>query len=388
MRILSIFPPGQALHAEQFRSRFDFMPPDWEFDVLAAGDASLDGERFANAVLHVHPIERRWTRWRMIRRTIGMVWRAVRIARSRRPDLITVYDPLTLGVMGACAKMASGAKLAVEVNGHVRNAEAARLAGKPVGRVRRALFNLVGGFSLRMADCVKVLNADQYDEWRDAIGDRPVAMFHDFVSTSHFSDEGDGGYLLCLGHPFHVKGVDILLEAFSRLRETHPEARLKVVGYRRAFERRKWDELAEGIPGVELLDPVPYDQVQRYLSRCTVLVTPSRSEGMGRVFIEAMACGKPCVGTKVGGIPNVIADGVTGLLAEPENPEDLRQKLDLLLSDAVLRRRMGEAGRERARGPLSEERYASCYRTMAEMVASGSRETGIVFNGYEAREAR
>lgn len=388
MRILSILPPGLALHAEQFRSRFEAMPREWEFDILASGDESLNGDRFANAVLHVHPAERRWTRWRMIRRTAGMIWRAIRIARQRRPEVIAVYDPLTLGVMGVFAKLASGAKLVVEINGHIRDAEAARLAGKPVSTVRRTLFNLVGSLTLRMADCVKILNSDQYREWADVLQGKPVVMFHNYVPTDHFSDRGDAGYLLCLGHPFHVKGVDILLKAFAEVRSRHPDIRLKVVGYRRASERAMWDALASGIPGVELLDPVPYDQVQQYLSRCKALVTPSRSEGMGRVFIEAMACGKPCIGSRTGGIPNIVEDGRTGLLAAPEDPEDLARKLDMLLSDPDMRRRMGEAGRERAMSLLSGSSYAENYREMMEMVTNGICEKGIVFNGYEAREAR
>jgi glycosyltransferase involved in cell wall biosynthesis len=117
-----------------------------------------------------------------------------------------------------------------------------------------------------------------------------------------------------------------------------------------------------------------------------MLVNPSRSEGMGRVFIEAMASGKACIGTTVGGIPNVIVDGETGFLVAPEDTDDLAAKLRLLLADPNLRGRMGKAGRRRTETVLSEKSYVQCYRAMIEFVAKGEKDrNGIIFNGFKER---
>ncbi|MBN1587680.1 MAG: glycosyltransferase, partial [Candidatus Omnitrophica bacterium] len=78
-----------------------------------------------------------------------------------------------------------------------------------------------------------------------------------------------------------------------------------------------------------------------------IAALPSHSEGLGRVLIEAMVLNKPCVGTRIGGIPDVIEEGVTGLLVPKSDPQALAEALDRLLSDPGLAQRMGEAGHKR-----------------------------------------
>jgi glycosyltransferase involved in cell wall biosynthesis len=364
------------------------MPEEYAFHILVTGDTAHDGEAFARARLHVQPPALPWTRWRMIRRSLALVVRAVRLARQEKVDVIISYDPLTLGVAGMFAKFFSGAKLVVEINGHIRDARDASLAkGARAGLIRRTLFNLVGSMTLSATDCVKILNREQFLEWESILSRKRVVMFHDYVPTSQFMRPGsDRRFIYCLGYPFYRKGVDILLDAFALIRAEFPEYRLVIMGHCHEPELSRWKARAEGVDNVEFLKPVPYEEVGDYVTSCTILATPSRSEGMGRVFIEAMAAAKPCVGTRVGGIPNVIADGETGLLVEPENPEDLADKLRTLLGDEELRKSMGRAGRRRAETVLSEERYARCYRAMIEFVAKGEKDrNGIIFNGFKER---
>lgn len=387
MKILDILPVKGSLGAEQFRSRYRGMPEEYQFHILATGDVEYDGEEFANAKLYVQPPAAPWTRWRMIRRAMSMAIRAVRVARREKVDIVISYDPLTLGVIALLAKLFSGAKLVIEVNGHIRNAEASAIAKGGAGWFKRTLFNTVGSITLAMADAVKLLNEKQYEEWRSILARKPVAVFHNFVPTSRFRDTGeDEHFVYCLGHPFHVKGVDILLDAFAKISSEFPDYRLIVMGHCRQPALRRWKERAAGIERAEFRAPVPEVEVIGYLSRCSMLVNPSRSEGMGRVFIEAMASGKACIGTTVGGIPNVIVDGETGFLVAPEDTDDLAAKLRLLLADPNLRGRMGKAGRRRTETVLSEKSYVQCYRAMIEFVAKGEKDrNGIIFNGFKER---
>jgi glycosyltransferase involved in cell wall biosynthesis len=76
-------------------------------------------------------------------------------------------------------------------------------------------------------------------------------------------------------------------------------------------------------------------------------------EGLSRTSVEAMAAGRPVVASRIGGLPFTVADGGTGLLCEPGDAEDLARKLEVLLDDAGMRRRFGEAGRRQF-----EERFA------------------------------
>ena len=89
-------------------------------------------------------------------------------------------------------------------------------------------------------------------------------------------------------------------------------------------------------------------EVIQLLTHATVFACPSVYEPLGIVNLEAMACGTAVVGSRTGGIPEVVADGETGLLVPPGDPEALADALNVLLSDPGLARAMGQAGRKRA----------------------------------------
>jgi colanic acid/amylovoran biosynthesis glycosyltransferase len=94
---------------------------------------------------------------------------------------------------------------------------------------------------------------------------------------------------------------------------------------------------------------VPPAEVGGYIERASVVVCPSRREGYGIVARQALAYGRPVVATRVGGLPEAVMDGETGLLVPPGDPAALRSALERLLDDAELRGRLGAAGRELAR---------------------------------------
>ena len=91
---------------------------------------------------------------------------------------------------------------------------------------------------------------------------------------------------------------------------------------------------------------IPHEEIPDYLAQADLFVRPSRSEGMGNAFVEAMAAGLPVIGTPVGGIPDIIKEGETGLFARPDDPEDLAGKIIRVLSDGALRNRLIKTGRK------------------------------------------
>lgn len=100
---------------------------------------------------------------------------------------------------------------------------------------------------------------------------------------------------------------------------------------------------------------VPRDELERLYENAAVVVVPSRREGFGVTCLEAMAHGKPVVASAVGGLRDLVVDGETGVLVPPRDPPALRRALERLLRDGELRRRLGDAGRERARARFSWE---------------------------------
>jgi len=105
------------------------------------------------------------------------------------------------------------------------------------------------------------------------------------------------------------------------------------------------------VPGA--LGFVPHDELQRLYARAAIVACPSRREGFGVACLEAMAHGRPVVASSVGGLRDLVVDGETGLVVPPRDRAALRRALERLLEDSDLRRRLGAAGRERARERFS-----------------------------------
>jgi glycosyltransferase involved in cell wall biosynthesis len=99
-----------------------------------------------------------------------------------------------------------------------------------------------------------------------------------------------------------------------------------------------------------------HDELHELYARAAVVACPSRREGFGVACLEAMAHGRPVVATRVGGLLDLVVDGETGIVVPPRDPAALRSALDRLLADPDLRRRLGMAGRDRARTQFSWER--------------------------------
>jgi 2-deoxystreptamine N-acetyl-D-glucosaminyltransferase/2-deoxystreptamine glucosyltransferase len=143
------------------------------------------------------------------------------------------------------------------------------------------------------------------------------------------------------------KRADLLVTAFGRMRE---EADLVVVGD--GPERERVARLAGAGPAARrttLAGFVAHDRVPGVLAALDVLVLPSAYEEMGSVLVEAMAAGLPVVASAVGGIPEVVQDGVTGLLVPPGDADALAAALDRLVADPALRARLAAGARAHAR---------------------------------------
>jgi len=144
------------------------------------------------------------------------------------------------------------------------------------------------------------------------------------------------------------KGMDTLILAMSRLLLRWPDLQLVIVG---SGEDREWLEQMARDSGVQrhvhFLTDVPYGQLSACYEAAEIFALPSRGEGFGFVYLEAMAHGKPVIGGAHGGAPEVIQDGTTGYVVQHGETVQLATSIDALLSNPENARRMGEAGRQR-----------------------------------------
>ncbi|HZU12935.1 MAG TPA: glycosyltransferase family 4 protein [Chloroflexota bacterium] len=154
-----------------------------------------------------------------------------------------------------------------------------------------------------------------------------------------FLPEGD--YLLFVGLLRAHKGLDILLRAYAELDGAPP---LVLLGTR-----------GEGTPddfpvGVHVIYDVPHPQVMSAWAHCLFGVVPSVwPEPLGQVAVECMAVGRPVIASNIGGLPDVVIDGETGVLVPPGDVSALRDAMQSLLDDPDLRARLGARGAPRAK---------------------------------------
>ena len=218
---------------------------------------------------------------------------------------------------------------------------------------------------LKRSDGITCLFERQLDPFRKIVEGKTIHAFHSFVSIESFKNVREDKEILFVGFPFKLKGVDILIQAFKNISPRFPEWKLKILGW--YPDPNELNKAIDGHSQIYHHKPVPHHEMPEHIGSCGIFVLPSRSEAMGRVLVEAMAAGKPRVGSNVDGIPTVIKDGIDGLLFESENVDDLAEKLEMLILDQDLRRRLGNAGEVRAEKEFTKEEYARnltsfCYK--------------------------
>jgi glycosyltransferase involved in cell wall biosynthesis len=177
----------------------------------------------------------------------------------------------------------------------------------------------------------------------------------------------DGRTILFVGKSFTRKGGPVLLDAFRRLRRVHPKARLLIAGPRRV------PPLPENAAHLGPVDP---DELAGLFAQATVFCLPTLREPYGLAYLDALACGVPCVGTRLEAVPEIVEDGATGLLVPPGDPVALCEALAELLDHPAGAREMGARGRERVATGRRWEHVAERLEAALRTLGAGSGRVG------------
>lgn len=264
--------------------------------------------------------------------------RIARRLREFRPDAVvcqTAYE-------GAAALLARRlaqvpARVVVEVHGDWRTST--RLYGSPARRLLGGVGDLVAAAALRHADAVRTVSPFTAGLVRE-LGLEPAADFPAYMDLEPFTRAPEPlpsrPVALFVGVLEPYKNIEGLAEAW-RLAHTDGELRIVGDGSRADVVRSlgvRWDRRLSS------------EDVARALDEAWVLVLPSRSEGMGRVLVEAFCRGRAVIGSRAGSIPDLVEDGVTGILVDSN--EELARALERVLSERALAERLGAAARDAA----------------------------------------
>jgi N-acetyl-alpha-D-glucosaminyl L-malate synthase BshA len=241
-----------------------------------------------------------------------------------------------------------------------------------------AFKNIVSKLVMRSADAMIALTEDMKSEMQK-IYNREVFLIPNGVDLNMFKNLSkndlrskfnvkDENIVLFVGGFRFVKGVKYLIEAMNSIRQKNITTRLMLVGSE--GDKEKLDGLVNDSDSkkyVILVGKVPHEKVAEYMVASDVFVLPSLSEGFPNVILEAMASGLPIVATRVGGLPHIVKHAENGFLVEPKNPEEIAEKVLLILESEALRKKMSDNNKETAKEyswervvAKLEEVYRSC----------------------------
>jgi teichuronic acid biosynthesis glycosyltransferase TuaC len=153
--------------------------------------------------------------------------------------------------------------------------------------------------------------------------------------------------ILMVGNLTAGKGQDLVLKAFGRVKDSNPGLRCRIIG--EGADRDRFARLARDLglsDQVHFLGRRSRSEVAEAMRNCTIFVLPSRYEGLGCVYLEAMSSGKPVIACQGQGIDEIIRHGSNGWLIPVDGLEELAQGLQILLANAELRVRIGQAARQ------------------------------------------
>ncbi|MBI4526154.1 MAG: GT4 family glycosyltransferase PelF [Deltaproteobacteria bacterium] len=225
----------------------------------------------------------------------------------------------------------------------------------------------------RLADRI-VVNAEAVRNWliEEGFNPKKITVIHNGIDVSRFQKKRSGSRLrqdfglsphspiiAVISRLNPLKGIHYFLDAAAQISRRFPEARFLIIGD--SDEYRKELEDCAGRLGIRervIFTGFRLD-IAELLSEISISVLPSLTEGLSNTLLESMAAGVPVVATEVGGNPELVQDGITGLLVPPRDPGALARAISLLLEKREMALQFGHAGRERAAKLFSLEKMVA-----------------------------
>ena len=231
-------------------------------------------------------------------------------------------------------------------------------------------------YALNNADKVVGISDATCDAGKEISGRKDIEILPDGIDTETFNPKIDGNeikkkygrFIFSSGRIVERKGFIYLVRAVPYILKKFPQIKLIISGD--GPEREKLETEVRKLKiknNVIFPGFIPDEDFPKYMKACDVFVLPSiidrrgDTEGSATILLEAMACGTIVVGTKVGGIPYAIKEGIGGFLVEQKEPKQLAEKIIMLLEDEKLRKEMGKIGRRYVEEKFGWEKIVERY---------------------------
>jgi len=242
-------------------------------------------------------------------------------------------------------------------------------------KIEQACRLALGRFTLAQADAYRVISA--YCRTLLPSSTKQVYVFPTFTDLDSFARPSSAlvtemaraygtGFFISAGMLISLKGLHHLIRAFAGVVEKYPEARMIIAG--KGKEEENLRQLARNCglsDRVAFVGHLEQTVLAALIKNAIAFVLPSLTEGLGRVAIEAQLLGKPVIASRVGGIPEIISDGITGILTAPGDEKALSRAMLDLFEHPQNAQKMGQAGQQAV---LQKFNYATYYQSYYDMV--------------------
>ena len=265
------------------------------------------------------------------------------------PDLIHAHELISPSTTAVTAKLIFGKPILATLHSSGATREIGGLKLRPLGRLRlKILFREIDAFIVISKAIDQELASEGIPvEKRIAISNGvdvnrfvPVSTEARKEIRSRLGLPVDAKIITFVGRLVKEKGIENLANAWPSVRNVLHDAYLMILGD--GPQKKKFIEDA----GANVLLLGERNDVVPYLQASDLFVLPSLAEGLSVALLEALACGLPVVATAVGGTPEIIVDGNTGLLIQPNSPEELRDAILAVFTNSGLSKKFGENGRQ------------------------------------------
>ena len=300
---------------------------------------------------------------------------AILLAITRKGTAIVCQSPFEgfgVAVLSRFIPKPWRPKTVIELHGDWKTAT--RSYGPARRRLLAPIADLLSSWTIRRADRVRVVSAHLENMAREVGFTGYVDRFPAYVDLEEFlrdpvSPVPPHPSALFLGSLVEAKGLDLLIEAWRSVAGQISDATLIVAGdgplRARMLDLTKQLNLTSR---VIFLGHISHDKVKVLLDSVRLLVVPSRSEGLGRVILEAFARGRPVVASDVGGIPELVIEGVNGYLISPNDDGQLAARILSLLIDEEAIRTLGLNGRSKVENVDPQEEFRAGISRLAEWI--------------------
>lgn len=252
---------------------------------------------------------------------------------------------------------------------HLHGGEFMKFYGEESGYIGRRCINYI----FNHADHIIVLSPQWKQEVVAFTSNKNATVINNAVPVPAIRRKSESNSVPCvvfLGWLGKRKGFYDLLEAFHKVRRVIPCCKLECAGDGDLEPARAFVDALGLTESVAILGWISSEKREEMLQRATLFVLPSYAEGLPMSLLEAMAAGLPVVTTSVGGIPDVVTDGVEGIIVDPGDVSSLADAMTKILLDTKLRHRLGKCARQRITGEFDIDSAVKKIETLYREIVS------------------